>query len=126
MDASHPLIQEVGRVELDPRGPESVPATTPEHWRPIIRRCVLYDRRALLAGLEPLLRSPGNPVPEPGEALRGWHEAAHRRFLGAAEADREGDRLKRAHYQLSYRIDVVGGEQWSSVRRFVWRLSTRV
>ena len=92
-------------------GPESVPATTPEHWRPIIRRCVLHDRRALLAGLEPLLRSPGNPVAEPGEALRRWHEAAHRRFLGAAEADREGDRLKRAHYQLSYRIDVAGGEQ---------------
>ena len=92
-------------------GPESVPATTPEHWRPIIRRCVLHDRRALLAGLEPLLRSPGSPVPEPGEALRRWHEAAHRRFLEAADADRDGDRLKRAHYQFSYRIDVAGEER---------------
>ena len=65
----------------------------------------------MLAGLEPLLRSPGRPVPEPGEALRRWHEAAHRRILEAADADWDGDSLKRAHYQSSYRIDVAGGEQ---------------
>ena len=92
-------------------GPESVPATTPEHWQPIIRRCVFHERQALLAGLVPLLRAPGRPVPEPGEALRRWHDAAHRKFLKAADADREGDLLKRAHYQFSYRIDVAGGEQ---------------
>ena len=92
-------------------GPQSVPATTPEHWRPIIRRCVLHDRRALLAGLEPLLRSSGSPVSEPSEALRCWHDAAHRKFLESAEGDRNGELLKRAHYQLSYRIDPAGDEQ---------------
>ena len=92
-------------------GPESVPATTPEHWRPMIRRCVLHERQALLAGLEPILRSPGRPVPEPGEAIRGWHDAAHRKFLEAVESDGDEDLLKRAHYQFSYRIDIAGGEQ---------------
>lgn len=103
-------IEEVTHYTRTP-GPQSVPATTPEHWRPIIRRCVLHDRRALLAGLEPLLRSSSNPVSEPGEALRRWHEAAHRKFLEAAEGDRHGELLKRAHYQLSYRIEVAGDEQ---------------
>ena len=81
-------------------GPESVPAITPAHWGPIIRRCVIHERKALLAGLEPLLRAPGGPVGEPGEALRRWHEAAHGKFLEAAGSDREGDCLKRAHYQI--------------------------
>ena len=103
-------IEEVTHYTRGP-GPESVPATTPEHWRPIIRRCVLHDRRALLAALEPLLRSPGSPVPEPGETLRRWHDAAHRKYLEAAEGDPNGERLKRAHYQFSYRIEVAGDEQ---------------
>ena len=92
-------------------GPRSVPVTTPELWRPSIRRCVLHDRRALLAGLEPLLRSTGCPVPESAEDLRRWHEAAHRKFLEAAEGNRKGELLKRAHYQFSYRIDVAGEEE---------------
>ena len=92
-------------------GPESVPVTTPEHWRPIIRRCVLYERQALLAGLEPLLRSPGGPVSEPGEALRRWHEASHRKFLEAVDGNQDDDLLKRAHYQFSYRINAADGEQ---------------
>ena len=53
-------------------------------------------RRALLASLDPLLRSTGSPVPEPGEVLRRWHEAAHRKFLEAADGDRNGELLKRA------------------------------
>jgi len=91
-------------------GPASVPATTPEHWRPIIRRCVRHDRRALLDGIEPLLRTPGKPVPEPGDALQRWHEAAHRKFLQVVDGDPGADLLKRANYQLSYRIGLAGGE----------------
>ena len=92
-------------------GPSSVPATTPEHWGPIIRRCVRQDRRSLLDGIEPLLRTPGRPVPEPREALRRWHDAAHRKFLEVVDGHRGADQLKRAHYQLSYRISAADGEQ---------------
>lgn len=86
-------------------GPESVPVTTPEMWAPIIRRCVLHERTGLLAGLEPLLRSPGAPVAAPDDPLRLWHEAAHTRFLSLADKDPLADQLKRAHYQLSYQVN---------------------
>ena len=91
-------------------GPASVPVTTSELWAPIIRRCVLRERRALLAGLEPLLRSPGRPVIDPDAPLRLWHEAAHRRFLELADVDPQADLLKRAHYQFSYQLNVGGQE----------------
>ena len=92
-------------------GPESVPVTTPEHWRPIIERCVRRGRQALLAGLEPLLRSPGGPVSEPGETLRQWHEAAHRKFLEGVGGDRDAVLFTRAHYQFTYRIEVADGQR---------------
>ena len=92
-------------------GPESVPVTTPEMWAPIIRRCVLHERTGLLAGLEPLLRSPGAPVAEPDDPLRLWHEAAHKRFLTLADKDLLADLLKRAHYQFSYQVNTAGSER---------------
>ena len=103
-------IEEVTHYTRAP-GPRSVPVTTPELWRPIIQTCVRHDRRALFAGLDALLRSSSSPVSEPGEGLRRWHEAAHRKFLEAAEGDRNRELLKRAHYQFSYRIDVAGDEE---------------
>ena len=32
-------------------GPESVAISRPKHWAPVIRRCVLHERQALLADL---------------------------------------------------------------------------
>ena len=92
-------------------GPKSVPITKPEEWMPIIRRCVLHERQALLAGLEPLLRSPGRPVAEPDDPLRRWHDAGHGKFLELADSDDEAEQLKRAHYQFSYQISVASGQQ---------------
>jgi len=42
-------------------GPESVAISRPEQRAPVIRRCVLHERQALLAGLAPMLRSQGVP-----------------------------------------------------------------
>ena len=92
-------------------GPESVAVATPELWAPIIRRCVLHERTALLAGLGPLLRSPSRPVAEPDDPLRLWHDAAHRRFLELADVDPMADQLKRAHYQFSYQLNVIDRDQ---------------
>jgi hypothetical protein len=91
-------------------GPESAPVTTPERWAPIIRRCILHERTALLAGLEPLLRAPGRPVAQSDDPLRVWHEAAYARFLELADADPDASRLKKAHYQLSYQIQTSDGQ----------------
>ena len=90
-------------------GPESVAITRPEQWAPLIRRCVLHERQALLAGLEPMLRSPGRPGVEPDDSLQRWHEAGYRRFLEFAGSKGSGELLKRAHYQFSYEIVVAGG-----------------
>ena len=110
-DSGKPVgIEQVTHYTREP-GPASVPATTPEHWRPIIRRCVRQDRRALLDAIEPLLRLPEKPIPEPGEVLQLWHDAAHEKFLAIADGDPAAGLLKRAHYQLSYRISVAGGEK---------------
>ena len=92
-------------------GPKSVPISKPELWMPIIRRCVLHERQALLAGLEPLLRTPGRPVAAPDAPLRRWHDAGHGRFLELADSDDDAEQLKRAHYQFSYQITVAGGQQ---------------
>lgn len=92
-------------------GPESTPLTAPELWAPVIRRCVLHERQALLAGLEPLLRSPGRPVAEADAPLRLWHDAGHKRFLELAEVDPLADLLKRAHYQFSYQINTTDGQK---------------
>lgn len=92
-------------------GPESVPVKTAEAWAPIIRRCVLRERKALLSGLEQLLRSPGAPDSEPEETLRRWYEAAHSKFLGSVDGDRNAKLFQRAHYQFTYRIDVADGQQ---------------
>lgn len=56
-------------------------------------------------------RWPEKPVPEPGEVLQLWHDAAHEKFLTVVDEDPAADLLKRAHYQLSYRIGVAGGEE---------------
>ena len=92
-------------------GPKSIPISKPDLWTPIIRRCVLHERQALLAGLEPLLRTPGRPVAEPDDPLRRWHDAGHRKFLELADSDDEAEQLKCAHYQFSYRIGGVDGQR---------------
>ena len=93
-------------------GPKSVPITTPELWMPIIRRCVLRERQALLAGLESLLRPDGGPAPttDQGAPLQLWHEAGHQRFCSLAEASPLAEQLKRAHYQFSYQLNVANGQ----------------
>ena len=90
--------------------------TTAEAWAPIIRRCVIRERTALLAGLEQLLNPqlmtpPGDPGTDPEETLRIWHEAARRKFLGSIEGDRNAALSQRPHYQFSYLIDVVDGQR---------------
>lgn len=93
-------------------GPESVPVTTEEAWRPIIRRCVIRERTALLASLRQLLNPPGSPNTDPGGILLLWHEAARRKFLESIEGDRNAALFQRAHFQFSYRIDVVDGHRF--------------
>lgn len=92
-------------------GPQSIALTAPELWAPVVRRCVLHERQALLAGLEPLLRSPDRPVAEPDAPLRLWHGEGHKRFLELADVNPLSDRFKRAHYQFSYQVNTSDGQK---------------
>ena len=90
-------------------GPESVPIAKPELWAPIIRRCVIHERKGLLAGLNAVLRSEPDPRDRKSQ-LEQWHGAARDAYLSAMAEDRDWGRLKDAFYQLSYEIVVDQGE----------------
>ena len=90
-------------------GPASEPVTTPELWAPIIHRCVLHERQALLAAINAALR-PATPAVGLDTTLLQWHEAARTAFLEAAAQDPDASTIKRAHFQLSYRIGTARGE----------------
>ena len=92
-------------------GPESKAVDSPELWGPIIRRCIIHERNALLTGLEALLQAPRNLADESDAQLRRWHNAAHQRFLKLADVDPQADQLKRAHYQFSYQINFTETQQ---------------
>jgi integrase len=64
-------------------GPESVPITTAEQWQPLIRRCVLHERQALLEGIQRMIAIPAPPntppsLDEPGTTRGHSRRASHR------------------------------------------------
>ena len=88
-------------------GPESAPAIGAEDWAPLIRRCVLNDRDALLRDFSTLMRQREQPIMDAGERLTDWHRNGEQRFL-ALLPDDIGSRwpvpLNENRYQLSYLI----------------------
>lgn len=97
-------------------GPESHPIRTPAEWAPIIRRCALHERAAILGALGAVLS--GAPTAADGDLLKVWHEAAHAAFLRDVELFYRPDaasryawpELDKWHYQLSYRVEYAGGQ----------------
>jgi hypothetical protein len=97
-------------------GPESAPILTPAEWAPIVRRCALHERSAILGAVDAALRAANAPVSPSSDTrsavdeLKVWHDAAHTAFLGDLDdyAGREqaeaSPELARRHYQFSYAI----------------------
>lgn len=54
-------------------GPESAPILTAEEWAPIIRRCAMHDRAAVLGAIDAALRGAAHPGANI-DALRLWHD----------------------------------------------------
>lgn len=61
-------------------GPASVPINTPEQWAPVIRRCVLSDRDAILSMLQSILTGRIAPAMSTETRLEQWHALADQRF----------------------------------------------
>lgn len=86
-------------------GPESAPILTASEWGPLIRRCTIHDRSAILGAIEAVLKSrPTAPQPSADE-LKSWHEAARAAFLRDLNAAKNHPTIyEKAHVQFSYQI----------------------
>jgi hypothetical protein len=94
--------------------PESVPASTPEHWDKIIRRCVLASRDEMLTLFSAIISgaAPKEPVSETTrKRLETWHAAAQRAARIAASQAEAKFRYSLAEnfVQFSYLILHHGG-----------------
>lgn len=88
-------------------GPESERIQSAAEWAPIIRRCAMHDRAAILGAVDAALRGSGPASPTISDALKQWHDAAHAAFLKDAGA--LSDRAK-WHWQGSYAIERSDGQ----------------
>lgn len=86
-------------------GPESAPIVTANEWGPLIRRCAIHDRTAILGAIEAVLKARPSAVAPSADELKTWHEAAHAAFLRDLNAAQNHPPIyETAHVQLSYRI----------------------
>jgi len=90
-------------------GPESAPISNASEWSPLIRRCLMHDRTAILAAVDASLR--GAPaVPTTDDQLRKWHEAAYAMFVTKIDESKSSADLAKRNVQFSYLIERDDGE----------------
>ncbi len=85
-------------------GPESAPISTASEWAPVIRRCAMHERGAILGAIDAALRGAQKNPEALEDTLRMWHDAAHTAFLKAVEKQNTRALLAKSHYQFSYAI----------------------
>jgi schlafen family protein len=90
-------------------GPESAPILTAVEWAPIIRRCAMHERAAIIAAIDAAIRG-GAARPDTDEALKIWHDAARSVFVKDAQAAQQTDLIQR-NFQFSYTIEPTGDEK---------------
>lgn len=109
--------------------PQSCRIDAPQDWLPLIRRCVRQDREALLAMIDASIEG-RRQVPSLTDRLARWHDAAHAAFLRLVPLSPVAEQLRRAHYALSYCVELVGDEMLDHaqlpelLRRAVFELQT--
>jgi Putative DNA-binding domain len=106
-----------GVVYIRTPKPESEPATKPEHWEKIIRRCVVAGRDELLGQFSIIMSGPKEPAAETArKRLEAWHTAAQRAARVAASVARAKLRypLAESFVQFSYLIRHRDGESVSA------------
>jgi hypothetical protein len=91
-------------------GPESAPVISAADWSPIIRRCVMHERSAVLALIDAALRGQTAPASGVVDRLKIWHESARTAFLRGVEERKAPPEVTKCHFQFSYLID-AGGQQ---------------
>ncbi len=100
-------------------GPESAPIASPSDWAPLIRRCAMHDRAAILNAVGAALGGNaseqawvrGGPGASHAAVLEKWHDAAHRAFLDALPPTEQGALLRKWHWQMSYLVLRADGQR---------------
>jgi hypothetical protein len=86
-------------------GPASEPIITAQEWTPIIRRCAMHERTAIIGALDATLRGGGGSLVEKPDELKAWHDSARSAFLKAAAGHKSAVARAKHHFQFSYGID---------------------
>lgn len=92
-------------------GPESAAILTAAEWAPVIRRCAMHERTAILGAIDAALRSSTTSTASKAETLKIWHDAAHAVFLRDIKKTNAPPRLSERHYQFSYAIERSDGQR---------------
>lgn len=87
-------------------GPASEAILTAAEWAPVIRRCALFERAAILSALQTALEG-AQPTFSTQQRLEAWHAAAAAAYQ--RDLAQYGDPLNAAghHFHFSYLIDPV-------------------
>lgn len=112
----HGIVQ--GTYYTRKPGPESAPILTSAEWGPIIRRCSMHERGAILAAIDTALRGPITQAPSQEEALKIWHDAAEKAFQRELSKRTEFSEFAKSHWQASYAIE-RGNEQNLEIGRLI-------
>jgi hypothetical protein len=86
-------------------GPESAPILTPAEWAPIIRRCAMHERSAIIGALDLAIRGVSAPEPSAVDTLKTWHDAAYAAFLKDVWRAPDFANWGTSNFQYSYSID---------------------
>lgn len=89
-------------------GPKSEAAVGVEDWQPLIRRCILFDRNAMLSDIARAVQPHTvEDSPSVSEQLKTWHEKSYLRWQSIVKSAANIHWLvdiKTNHCQLSYSI----------------------
>ena len=88
-------------------GPESAPINTPFEWGPLIRRCTLADRAAILGAIDVALKG-ARPEDTIETRLRRWHEALAQNYRERLTAAGGEGALAQGYVQLSFAVHQSG------------------
>jgi hypothetical protein len=91
-------------------GPESAPILTAAEWGPIIRRCAMHERSAILTAIDASLRGASSSTPSSAEELKIWHDAVRPVYLRDIGARNVAPFYSSSYYLMSYAIDRADGQ----------------
>lgn len=99
-----------GTYYIRKAGPCSEPITSHSDWQPVIRRCAMHDRSAILAAIAGAIE-PARAADMLQQRLNTWHEATRRAFAERLPNKHTPNDVANHNFQLSYAIETEHNER---------------